>query len=423
MHPSLSEFASNMFYEGTLQNGVSDIERQFTGADLKWPNPSRPMYFLISTGNEEMASTGTSFLNRTEAASVEKIVTMYLKNGITPDQIGVITPYEGQRAYLVAYMQRSGSLRPELYKDIEVASVDSFQGREKDFIIVSSVRSNVQQGIGFLRDPRRLNVALTRARFGVIIIGNARLLARNPLWNALLIHFQERDCLVEGPLNNLQTSQISLPRPRVFNHDKRLNFTALGGQGLDDHNAFPPMQRGGDERERERGGDGGYDNIQQNYFLRSWGDHPDHHSYNGNSQTSSNDYNGDTGNGGGGGGGGNKKGGNKTDSRYDNRYSERENDYDDRSRTDSHSNSNSNSQGHNNNNNNNGNSNNTSSQSQSGNNYGGGSYGGSFFGGGVTGYSDPYLAQGGQNQNRRDRDDISLASQDENASISTYGLA
>jgi hypothetical protein len=48
----------SQFYEGTLQNGVSDIERQFAGADLKWPNPSRPMYFLISTGNEEMASTG-----------------------------------------------------------------------------------------------------------------------------------------------------------------------------------------------------------------------------------------------------------------------------------------------------------------------------------------------------------------------------
>lgn len=133
---------------------MSNAERQFTGADLKWPNPSRPMYFLISTGNEEMASTGekqwnrckilttqglsmktsrslmpsltymsffyqwslnvftplwplnlflsfsithstlgTSFLNRTEAASVEKIVTMYLKNGITPDQIGVRHSY------------------------------------------------------------------------------------------------------------------------------------------------------------------------------------------------------------------------------------------------------------------------------------------------------------------------------------------
>ena len=95
MHPSLSEFASNMFYEGTLQNGVNDIDRIYLGADLKWPNVSRPMYFLISTGNEEMASTGTSFLNRAEATSVEKIVTMYLKQGISPDQIGVITPYEG----------------------------------------------------------------------------------------------------------------------------------------------------------------------------------------------------------------------------------------------------------------------------------------------------------------------------------------
>ena len=212
----------------------------YVAADLKWPNLSRPMFFLVSTGNEEMASTGTSFLNRTEAASVEKIVTMYLRQGITSDQIGVITPYEGQRAYLVAHMQRNGALGAQFYKDIEVASVDSFQGREKDFIIVSAVRSNVQQGIGFLRDPRRLNVALTRARYGVIIVGNARLLARNPLWNALLTHFQDRDCLVEGPLNNLQTSMMSLPRPKMSNNDKRFQFTALasgapagGGAGYD----------------------------------------------------------------------------------------------------------------------------------------------------------------------------------------------
>jgi len=57
----------------------------------------------------------------------------------------VITPYEGQRAYLVNYMQRNGSLRSQLYKEIEVASVDSFQGREKDFIILSCVRSNEHQ--------------------------------------------------------------------------------------------------------------------------------------------------------------------------------------------------------------------------------------------------------------------------------------
>ena len=160
------------------------------------------MFFLVNNGSEEMSGSGTSFLNRTEGQVVEKFVTNLLKNGVTPDQIGVVTPYEGQRAFLVTYMQRNGPLRSELYRDIEIASVDSFQGREKDFIILSCVRSNEVQGIGFLRDPRRLNVALTRAKYGVVIVGNAKLLARNPLWNALLTHFQQRDCLVEGNVIN-----------------------------------------------------------------------------------------------------------------------------------------------------------------------------------------------------------------------------
>ena len=75
-------------------------------------------------------------------------------------------------------MQFSGSLRKDLYKDIEVASVDAFQGREKDYIILSCVRSNEHQGIGFLNDPRRLNVALTRAKYGVVILGNPKVLSK-----------------------------------------------------------------------------------------------------------------------------------------------------------------------------------------------------------------------------------------------------
>ena len=86
----------------------------------------------------------------------------------------MITPYEGQRASLVAHMQRCGPLRKSLYAELEVASVDAFQGREKDYIILSCVRSNDHRGIGFLSDPRRLNVALTRARFGTVIVGNAK---------------------------------------------------------------------------------------------------------------------------------------------------------------------------------------------------------------------------------------------------------
>ena len=257
MHPALSEWPSNMFYEGSLQNGVSDYERVLPGTAIPWPNPSRPMFFLISNGNEEMGGSGTSFLNRSEASLVEKLVTIMLRSGIIPNQIGVITPYEGQRAFVVSHMQKSGPLRSELYHDIEVASVDSFQGREKDFIIVSCVRSNETQGIGFLRDPRRLNVALTRAKYGVIIIGNARLLAKNPLWNSLLSHFQERDCLVEGPLNNLQISMMNLPRPNSAKFDQRLYLTALGSQDgrnplRGDEESFGPMSLG---------------------FSRGWGEH------------------------------------------------------------------------------------------------------------------------------------------------------
>ena len=109
---------------------------------------------------------------------MEKIVTKFFKSGVVPSQIGVITPYEGQRSYIVNYMQFNGSLKKDLYKEIEVASVDAFQGREKDYIILSCVRSNEHQGIGFLNDPRRLNVALTRAKYGVVILGNPKVLSK-----------------------------------------------------------------------------------------------------------------------------------------------------------------------------------------------------------------------------------------------------
>ena len=79
----------------------------------------------------------------------------FIKAGVNPEQIGIITPYEGQRAYLVQYMQYQGQLHTKLYQSIEIASVDAFQGREKDIIIISCVRSNEHQGIGFLADPRR----------------------------------------------------------------------------------------------------------------------------------------------------------------------------------------------------------------------------------------------------------------------------
>ncbi|GAB7365669.1 hypothetical protein MBLNU230_g7010t1 [Neophaeotheca triangularis] len=216
MHPCLSEFPSNMFYEGSLQNGVTMQQRLRREVDFPWPVADSPMMFWSNLGNEEISASGTSYLNRTEAQNVEKIITKFFKAGVRPEDIGVITPYEGQRSYVVQSMQQSGSFRKENYKEIEVASVDAFQGREKDFIVLSCVRSNDHQGIGFLSDPRRLNVALTRAKYGCVILGNPKVLSKHPLWHYLLLHFKERNCLVEGPLNNLQVSLLQFGRPKTM---------------------------------------------------------------------------------------------------------------------------------------------------------------------------------------------------------------
>ncbi|KAJ7517717.1 hypothetical protein O6H91_21G037200 [Diphasiastrum complanatum] len=263
MHPCLSEFPSNSFYEGTLQNGITMNERLSSGIDFPWPAPNRPMFFYVQMGQEEISASGTSYLNRTEAANVEKIVSTFLKSGVNPVQIGVITPYEGQRAYIVSHMARNGALRQQLYKDIEVASVDSFQGREKDYIILSCVRSNEHQGIGFLNDPRRLNVALTRARFGIVILGNPKVLSKQNLWNSLLTHYKEHECLVEGALNNLKQSMVQFQKPKKVYSDRRV-YPGGGAAPADNFVPVPTVNVTAGAHERRSGrsrpidGRGGY---------------------------------------------------------------------------------------------------------------------------------------------------------------------
>lgn len=108
MHPILSHFPSMTFYEGSLQNGISKHDRILSGFDFPWPQTEKPMMFYHNTSNEEISASGTSFLNRSEAQNIEMIITEMFNAGLRPDQIGVITPYEGQRAFVLSYMQRQG---------------------------------------------------------------------------------------------------------------------------------------------------------------------------------------------------------------------------------------------------------------------------------------------------------------------------
>ena len=103
----------------------------------------------------------------------------FLKKGLTnfeKKKLGIITPYSGQASIIKGFIREH---EKTLYCEVEVNSVDSFQGREKDLVIFSTVRSKYEgieealvQSIGFLRDKRRMNVGLSRARVGLIIVGD-----------------------------------------------------------------------------------------------------------------------------------------------------------------------------------------------------------------------------------------------------------
>lgn len=112
--------------------------------------------------------------------------------------VGIITPYKGQRIFLQNFLRKALDLSLPQMASLEVNSIDSFQGREKDFVILSSVRSSKTGGIGFLNNERRLNVALTRAKFGMVVLGNATVLKQNAFWNNLLFHFSAQKLIFEG---------------------------------------------------------------------------------------------------------------------------------------------------------------------------------------------------------------------------------
>lgn len=104
MHPSLSEFCSNTFYNGELQNGIP-IANRTRNIDFPWPRSDKPMMFWAIMGSEDPGSSGRSLQNRLEANAVEAVVARLLACGIEGSRIGVITPYDSQRTLLRQFIQ------------------------------------------------------------------------------------------------------------------------------------------------------------------------------------------------------------------------------------------------------------------------------------------------------------------------------
>ena len=167
MHPGIAMFPSDLFYGGKLRNGVSPPERRPL-AGFPWPREEFPVAFVPVNHGVEM-DDGVSKLNEAEAAAACDAVAALLGGGqCSVLDIAVVTPYAAQ-VRLIRRMTRKLVQRPPY---IEVSSTDGFQGREKEAVIFSAVRSNDYGAVGFVSDWRRVNVSFTRARRALIVIGN-----------------------------------------------------------------------------------------------------------------------------------------------------------------------------------------------------------------------------------------------------------
>lgn len=189
MHPAIAEFPNQEFYGGGLQNGVSATNRYMGNLNFL-PNPNVPMFFWDVTKAAE-EDYYKSYRNSEEASCVFILVESLYRAGVHSSGIGIITPYNAQQDYIRSNMKdKCKKVDDKSYFDgIEISSVDSFQGREKDFIILSNVRSNDKGESGFVKDAKRINVSLTRAKCGLFIIGHSKTLGKFEIWKRLIEHF------------------------------------------------------------------------------------------------------------------------------------------------------------------------------------------------------------------------------------------
>lgn len=182
-HPKLAEFSAKCFYHGALKSGVRGSARpSLLGID--WPNSKVPVAFF-EVGEFETVE-GESKMNMAEVQMIHDLVFDVVEQGeLGLIDIGVVTPYMAQ---VRALRRRFRESLPDIndYKMLEIGSVDSYQGREKELIVFSAVRSNRRGNVGFLADWRRLNVMITRARRGLVVFGAAATLRYNSHWQQWL---------------------------------------------------------------------------------------------------------------------------------------------------------------------------------------------------------------------------------------------
>ncbi|KNA21739.1 hypothetical protein SOVF_040150 isoform A [Spinacia oleracea] len=251
MHPQIRDFPSRYFYQGRLTDSESVTslpdERYYQDPLL------RPyVFFDITHGRESHRGGSVSYQNIHEAQFCLRMYEHLHKAakslGLGKITVGIITPYKLQ---LKCLQREFGDvLNSEEGRDLYINTVDAFQGQERDVIIMSCVRAS-NHGVGFVADIRRMNVALTRARRALWVMGNANALMQSDDWAALITDAKARKCYMDmdslpkeflitkvPPYNSFSSkfssgargSRPGGPRPRLFD----LHIESKSGPVLDE---------------------------------------------------------------------------------------------------------------------------------------------------------------------------------------------
>ena len=186
MNEDIMRFSSDWFYKGQVEaapmvkyRGILDLDKA-----IEWKDTSGNAY------HEEFVGDNFGRINKEEAQlTLLSLAEYFVRIGrqrIIDERIdvGIISPYRAQVQYLRHLIKKTDFYKP-FRKIISVNTVDGFQGQERDIIVISMVRSNEEGQIGFLRDLRRMNVAITRARMKLIILGDSATLIRHPFYRRL----------------------------------------------------------------------------------------------------------------------------------------------------------------------------------------------------------------------------------------------
>ena len=193
MHNDIMQFSSKQFYHNELKAHSSVKDQTIIPEDLV-------VEFIDTAGcgfAEESDPETKSSLNKEEMSLLFKHLTQYLESITTLkmednlQDIGVISPYKAQVSLMQETFESVELVTEDLKQKIAINTIDSFQGQERDIIYISLVRSNEKGEIGFLKDTRRMNVAMTRARKKLVIIGDSATVCNHPFYNDFLDYVNE----------------------------------------------------------------------------------------------------------------------------------------------------------------------------------------------------------------------------------------